>query len=142
RSPRARRWCASARRCSVREGRQASEGPEPARRSGSLGSLEGERVFIIGNFIGAVATVLDVLLNALLLIILINALLSWVRVDASTPIIVFLGRVSDAVCDPIRRLFPTTAGGIDFAPFIAMLAIVFIQRFAIASLHELALRLG
>ena len=99
-------------------------------------------MFIVGNFIGALATVLDVLLNAVLVIVLINALLSWVRVDTSNPVLAFLERISDAVCNPIRRLFPTAAGGIDFAPFIAMLVIMFIQRFAIRSMHELALRLG
>jgi uncharacterized protein YggT (Ycf19 family) len=47
----------------------------------------------------------------------------------------------DAVCDPIRRLFPTVLGGIDFAPFIAMLAIWFIQLFAVRSLHDIAIRM-
>ena len=99
-------------------------------------------MFIVGNFLGAVASVLDIVLNVLMLIILINALLSWVRPDPHQPIVMLLERISDAVCDPIRRLIPTSAGGIDFAPFIAMLLIVFVQRFAIGSLHDLALRLG
>jgi uncharacterized protein YggT (Ycf19 family) len=45
------------------------------------------------------------------------------------------------VCDPIRRLFPTTAGGIDFAPFIAMLAIVLAQQFLVRSLVDIAVRM-
>jgi len=99
-------------------------------------------MFIVGNFIGALAQVLDILLNLLMLVVLINALLSWVRPDPHNPMVMLLERISDFVCDPIRRLFPTNAGGIDFAPFIAMLLIVFVQRFAIASLRDLALRLG
>ena len=99
-------------------------------------------MFVIGNLLGAFATILNFIVQALILILFINALLSWVRPDPTNPIVMLLDRVSDAVCNPIRRLFPTTAGGIDFAPFIAMLAIVFIQRFAIASLRDLALRLG
>lgn len=99
-------------------------------------------MFIVGNFIGALAQVLDMLLTALMAIILINALLSWVRPDPRNPIVMLLERVSDFVCDPIRRLFPTNAGGIDFAPFIVMLLIIFVQRFAIQSLRDLALRLG
>ena len=99
-------------------------------------------MFVVGNLIGALAMVLDIVLNALLLIILINALLSWVRPDPHNPIVMLLERISDFVCDPIRRLFPTSVGGIDFAPFIAMLLIIFLQRFAIASLRDLALRLG
>jgi len=99
-------------------------------------------MFVVGNFIGALAHVLDMVLTALMLIILVNALLSWVRPDPRNPFVMLLERVSDFVCGPIRRLFPTSAGGIDFAPFIALLVIIFLQRFAIGSMRDLALRLG
>src|SRR5437870_7702710 len=98
-------------------------------------------MFVIGNLLHAVASVLDVLLQTLLVILFINALLSWVRPDPSNPIVMFLDRVSDAVCRPVRRLLPTVFGGIDFAPFIAMLALWFIQMFLVKSLGDLALRL-
>ena len=99
-------------------------------------------MFVVGNFLGAVAGLLDIVLQALLIVILINAVLSWVRPDPSNPIVMFLDRVSDFVCAPLRRLFPTVFGGIDFAPFIAMLAIYFIQQFVVASLRGMALRMG
>jgi len=99
-------------------------------------------MFVVGNFLGAVAGLLDVILQALLIVILINAVLSWVRPDPSNPIVMLLDRVSDFVCAPLRRLFPTAFGGIDFAPFIAMLAIYFIQQFVVASLRGMALRMG
>jgi len=99
-------------------------------------------MFVIGNLLHAIATVLDVLLQTLLLVILINALLTWVRPDPSNPIVQFLERVSDLVCDPIRRLLPTTAGGMDFAPFIAMLAIWFVKMFLVQTLNDFAIRLG
>jgi YggT family protein len=99
-------------------------------------------MFVVGNFLGAVAEVLNIVLQALLIVILINAVLSWARPDPSNPIVMFLDRVSDFVCAPLRRLFPTVFGGIDFAPFIAMLAIYFIQQFVVASLRGVALRMG
>lgn len=99
-------------------------------------------MFVLGNFIGAVATVLDVLLNGLGIILIVNALLSWVRPDPSNPIVRFLDRVSDVVCDPIRRLFPTVVGGFDLAPLIAILLIMFLRQFVVGSLHELAFRIG
>ncbi len=99
-------------------------------------------MFVVGNLVGAVATVLDIVLQGLLIVIVINAVLSWIRPDPSNPIVMILDRISDFVCDPIRRLFPTVLGGIDFAPFIAMLAIIFVQRFLVGSLHGLALRMG
>ncbi|OGF03912.1 MAG: hypothetical protein A2W00_00370 [Candidatus Eisenbacteria bacterium RBG_16_71_46] len=99
-------------------------------------------MFVIGNLLQAIAGVLEIVLQLLLIIILVNAVLSWVRPDPSNPIVMFLDRVSDFVCDPIRRLFPTSMGGIDFAPFIAMLLIYFTQRFLVATLQDMALRLG
>jgi YggT family protein len=99
-------------------------------------------VFVIGNLLSALAGVLDILLQALMIVILINALLSWVRPDPSNPIVIFLDRVSGVICDPIRRLIPTSMGGFDFAPFIAMLGLYFLQRFLVATLQELAIRLG
>ena len=59
-------------------------------------------MFVLGNLIGAVATVLDVVLNALGIILIVNALLSWVRPDPSNPIVRFLDQVSDAVLDAIN----------------------------------------
>ncbi len=99
-------------------------------------------MFVIGNFVGAIAAVLDVVLHALLIVILINALLSWVRPDPGNPIVVFLERVSNFVCDPVRRLFPTAVSGMDFAPFIAMLALWFIRMFLVGTLRDLAIRMG
>lgn len=99
-------------------------------------------MFVLGNLIGAVATVLQWILNALWLILIINALLSWVRPDPSNPIVRFLDTVSDAVCDPIRRLFPTVVGGLDLAPLIAMGLIWVLQRVVVDSLHQLAFRVG
>jgi YggT family protein len=99
-------------------------------------------MFVLGNLIGAVATILDVLLNGLGIIIIVNALLSWVRPDPSNPIVRFLERVSDVVCDPIRRLFPTVVGGFDLAPLIVLLVIWFLRQVVVQSLHELAFRVG
>ena len=99
-------------------------------------------MFVLGNLLQAISSVLNVVLQSLLLIILINALLSWVHPDPSNPIVRFLDRISDLICDPIRRLFPTQVSGIDFAPFIAMLAIWLLQMFLVGTLNDLAARMG
>lgn len=98
-------------------------------------------MFVIGNLIGAIATILDFLLQALLIVIIINAILSWVRPDPNNPIVRFLEAVSDAVCNPIRRMFPTVVSGLDLAPLIAIIVIVFVQRFVVRSLHDIAIRM-
>lgn len=99
-------------------------------------------MFVIGNLVQAIAVILDWVLQALLLVVLINALLSWVRPDPGNPIVMFLERVSDLVCDPIRRLLPTQISGIDFAPFLAMLLIWFVKMFVVGTLNDLAIRMG
>jgi len=99
-------------------------------------------MFVLGNLFQALATVLDIVLNGLLIVIFINALLSWVRPDPNHPIVMFLERVSDLVCDPIRRVIPTQVSGIDFAPFIAMLVIWFVKMFLVSTLNDVAVRMG
>lgn len=99
-------------------------------------------MFVVGRLLSAVAGVTDIVLQLLLVVVLINALLSWVRPDPDNPIVMFLERVSDAVCGPVRRLMPTVIGGFDFAPFIVILAIYFLREFAVGSLRDLAVRMG
>ena len=99
-------------------------------------------MFVVGNLIEALATVLEFVLNALTLVLVINALLSWVRPDPANPIVRFLDQVSDAVCDPIRRLFPTVVGGLDLAPMIALGVIWVLQMVVVKSLHGMAMKVG
>ncbi len=99
-------------------------------------------MFVIGNLVEAIAAILEIVLNGLLLVVFVNAILSWVRPDPANPIVQFLDRVSDLVCSPIRRLFPTAIGGIDFAPFLAMLVLWFLKMFLVESLRGIAIRMG
>jgi YggT family protein len=99
-------------------------------------------MFVIGNLLRAIAAILDIVINGLLIVVFVNALLSWVRPDPANPIVQLLERISDLVCAPIRKLFPTALGGIDFAPFLAMLALLFVKLFVVESLRGLAIRMG
>jgi len=99
-------------------------------------------MFVVGNFLGAVASVLDVVLEVLLFVILVNAVLSWVRPNPANVFVALLERISDFVCDPLRRLFPTVFGGFDFAPLVALLVIYFVREFLVGSLRGLAMRMG
>jgi YggT family protein len=99
-------------------------------------------MFVLGNLLEALAAVINVVLNLLMLVIFVNALLSWVRPDPSNPIVQTLERISDLVCNPIRRLFPTILSGIDLAPFLAMLALWLVQMFLVNTLRDVALRMG
>ena len=91
----------------------------------------------MGYFFGALAVVLNLVLNGLMLVILVNAVLSWFPHDRGNPLVMFLERVSDWVCGPIRRLFPTVVSGFDLAPMIAMLLLIFLQRWLVPTLSRL-----
>jgi YggT family protein len=98
-------------------------------------------MFIAGNLLNALATVLDIVLSVYMWIIIIRALISWVNPDPWNPIVQFLYRATDPVLRPIQRWLPLRGWGIDFSPLVAILAIIFVQKFLVASLSELAWRL-
>jgi len=95
-------------------------------------------VFIIGNFMQAVAHILAIVLRVYMWLIIIRALLSWVQPDPRNPIVQLLIRATEPVLAPIRRRLPTWGTRIDFSPMVVILAIYFLQGFLVASLRELA----
>ena len=98
-------------------------------------------MFVISQFINALATVLDMLLRLYSWIIIIRALISWVNPDPYNPIVQFLYRSTEPVLRPIRRVIPPL-GGIDISPLIALVAIYFIQIWLIPVLRHFAWQLG
>jgi YggT family protein len=98
-------------------------------------------MFVAGNFLEAVARVLDIALTAYYWIIIIRAVVSWVNPDPWNPIVQFLHRVTEPVLAPIRRLLPTWRMGIDFSPLVAILVVIFVQQFLVRSLLEVAWRM-
>ena len=99
-------------------------------------------MFVIGNLLNATATVLDFAVQALVIVLFVNAVLSWVRPDPGHPVVRLLERISDLACAPVRRLVPTSVSGIDFAPFIVMVVLWGLGRlFLVPTLHDLANRL-
>jgi len=99
-------------------------------------------MFVIGNFLAAIAKILDIALTLYMWIIIARAVVSWVNPDPHNPIIRFLNAVTEPVLYQIRRRLPISFGGIDFSPIIVILVIVFIQSFLVRSLAEMAIRMG
>ena len=91
-------------------------------------------MFVFGNFIVALAKVVDVILTMAYWLILIRALISWVNPDPLNPIVQFLYRTTEPILTPIRRFLPTM--GIDISPLIAFLAIMFLKSFLVESLLQ------
>ncbi|HLB05961.1 MAG TPA: YggT family protein [Thermodesulfobacteriota bacterium] len=97
-------------------------------------------MFVFGNFLYALANVLDMVLNIYLWIVFARAILSWVNPDPYNPIVQFLIRVTEPVLYPIRRMMPYGTG-IDFSPIIVIFAIYFLKNFVVRTIFDIALRL-
>lgn len=98
-------------------------------------------MFILGNLLQAIAQVLNIILQLYMWIIIIRALLSWVNPDPYNPIVQFLHSITEPVLLRVRQLIPMSGIGIDFAPIIVLLVIVFLQSFLVQTLGALALQL-
>ena len=94
-------------------------------------------MFVVGNFIDGVATVLNIVLNIYMFVIIIRAVISWVSPDPYNPIVQILYRLTEPVLAPIRYRMPDM-GGLDISPIVVMLAIILLQSFLVASLHDIA----
>jgi len=95
-------------------------------------------MFVIGNFIAAAARIIDIALTVYLWIIIVRAVLSWVNPDPYNPIVRMLYQITEPVLVRVRRWIPFRGMGIDLSPMIVLLAIVFLQRFLVPSLMQLA----
>jgi len=95
-------------------------------------------VFVLGNFVYTLANLIELVLNAYLIIVIAHAVLSWVNPDPDNPIVRFIHRVTEPVLRPIRDRLPTVAMGLDLSPMVVLLAIYFLKSFLVGSLHDLA----
>lgn len=93
---------------------------------------------IFSTLIEAVAQILHLVLNIYMWIVIIAALISWVRPDPYNPIVQVLTRLTEPVYMQLRRYIPTHISGIDIAPIIVILALQFIDLFFVKILFQLA----
>jgi YggT family protein len=94
-------------------------------------------MFVMGNVLQGLATVLDTVLWLYMWVIIARALISWVNPDPWNPIVQFLERVTEPVLAPIRRWVGWRMG-IDLSPIIAILIISFLQIALVKTLSDFA----
>ncbi len=75
----------------------------------------------IGNLI------LD-LLQLYSLLIIIRAVMSWMRVDPRNQFVRILNAVTDPVLDPIQRVIPPIGGNLDISPVVAILLVQLLRE--------------
>jgi YggT family protein len=98
-------------------------------------------VFIGGYFVAAMASLIDIVLQAFMLLLIIRALISWVNPDPYNSIVRFLYRVTEPVLRPVRRWLPPMSG-LDLSPMVVLLAIYFLRSFLVPVLYRIATEFG
>lgn len=98
-------------------------------------------MFVLGNFIIALTRIIEIVLTLYMWIIIFRAVISWVNPDPYNKIVILLYRATEPVLRPVRRILPLRNVGIDIAPLIVILVIIFLQYFLVESVLQLARRL-
>jgi YggT family protein len=99
-------------------------------------------MFILGNLLSAAATILHAVIFLLYLVLIFQAVISWVNPDPFNPIVRILHTITDPILTRIRARAPWLAtSGIDFTPLAALLALLFLDLFLVETLRDLGHRL-
>jgi len=100
-------------------------------------------MFILQRFLNAIAELVDLLLAAYTFVVVVYALLSWVNPDPRHPIVRFVAAVTEPVLSPFRRLIPPyKTGGIDVSPVLVIFVVLFLRKFLVPVLFDVAARLS
>ena len=92
-------------------------------------------MIVLGNILIAVATILDSLLSAVVFLILVRCVLSWVNADPYNTVVRIIMQITNPIFAAFSR-WRLVIGGIDLTPVVVILAISFIRIALIQSLGE------
>lgn len=84
---------------------------------------------MIDALFGSVFTVILAIVSLYKWVIIISALLTWVKPDPYNPIIQMLYRLTEPAYAFVRRFIPTVFGGMDLAPVIVIFSLIFLETF-------------
>lgn len=95
-------------------------------------------MFILGYFLLALGHVINIVLILFTLLIVIRAVMSWVRPNPYNRFVRLVYNLSEPVLYQVRRRLPLVYNGFDFSPVVVFLIIVFLREFLVRSLLALA----
>lgn len=91
-----------------------------------------------GSIVAGLGGIMHSLLSIYIWVVIIAALLSWVRPDPYNPIVQTLYRLTEPAYAFIRRYMPTVFNGIDLAPIILIVGLNIIDIVLINLINALA----
>ncbi|MGE5153226.1 MAG: YggT family protein [Bdellovibrio bacteriovorus] len=103
---------------------------------GLIAGLLGYDGSLLGALAWAVPALLELVIDILLFAVLARVILSWLSPDPYNPAVALLGRLTDPILEPARRLIPPI-GGIDLSPMAVMIGLVLLQMVLVPPLEAL-----
>jgi YggT family protein len=99
-------------------------------------------MFVLANILGAAAKILSSITFIYTWIIIISALLSWVRPDPYNPVVRTLRALTEPLQWRVRKWLPFVyINGLDLSPLVIILFLQFFDYAIVESLAELAVRM-
>lgn len=95
-------------------------------------------MIVLSTLVEAIAQILHMVINIYIWVVIISALITWVRPDPYNPIVQILRRLTEPVYEFVRRYIPSVIGGVDLSPIIIILGLQFFDLFAVKLLFNLA----
>lgn len=90
------------------------------------------------NIIMGLGGIVHSLITIYIWVLIIAALLSWVRPDPNNPIVQILYRLTEPVYALVRRYIPTVFNGIDLAPLVVIVGLNIVDIVFINLLQSIA----
>ena len=100
-------------------------------------------MFVLGNVLIGVATVIYWILWGYQWILIARAVISWVNPDPRNPIVQFLYAATEPLIRAVRRMLPMSLRyfPIDIAFLVVFALVIFVQYGIVPSLFEMGVRL-
>ncbi len=95
-------------------------------------------MFILKTLLEAFGHILHMVLNIYIWVIIIQALLSWVRPDPYNPIVQILNKLTYPAYRFVRSKINTVLSGVDLTPLIIVLALQFLDIFLVKIIGHFA----
>jgi len=103
-------------------------------RTGTVPAIAGLLVLIIAHL-------LKMMIWIYIIVIILQAVISWINPGAYNPITVLMYQLTDPLLRRLRRYIPP-AGGLDWSPLVALIALNLLLMILIAPLQDLGNVLG
>lgn len=85
------------------------------------------------------AFVLDLILNMIQLMVIASIVVSWVGGDPRNQLVQLVKNTTEPLYRPFRKFTSALPGPIDWAPFLLILIVVFLQKTVGFYLHRVAM---